>query len=177
MSIATVIGPTHPGTGVIGFQVFINALVSASHSISPSTTENHTSIITACLCVISGVNKWGAPVAQTMMSASWVNSVISGVCELQLITVAPWFIHIMLRGFQTILLLPIMQTFFQASSMLYSSKSFMTPAGVHGANQLASHIIILPWFWGWNQSTSFSGDIALIIAFVSIWLGRGSCTM
>jgi hypothetical protein len=54
-SIATVIGPTHPGTGVIEFQAAKSSSYFASQNILPSTTENQTSIITASGFTISGV--------------------------------------------------------------------------------------------------------------------------
>jgi hypothetical protein len=92
--------------------------------------------------VISGVTKCGIPVAQIIISAQSVNSSRLGVRELQTVTVAPAFIHRRARGFPTILLLPIITIFFHESEILYSENSFITPAGVHGANQLSFHIII-----------------------------------
>jgi len=67
-----------------------------------------------------------------------VNFEISGVFELQLITVAQAFINITATGFQTILLLQITTISFQAKSIFNSSNIHITQYGVQGAKPVLS---------------------------------------
>lgn len=176
-SIATVIGHTQPGTGVILCQCEMIESYSASPQTFPFITENHTSITLVCLPSMSCVSKWAFPVATMTTSAILVKSERSGVFELQLVTVAHWDIQSWMRGFPTILLFQIITTCFPGRGTSYSCMSFITPAGVHGVNQLGSASMTLPWFSGWNQSTSFKGLICFITSDSSMCSGRGSCTI
>ncbi len=82
ISIAIVIGPTPPGTGVIAPATFS----AVSNSTSPTsflsaTLFIPTSITTAPGFIISPVTKFGIPTATTKMSASFVFAFKSDVLE------------------------------------------------------------------------------------------------
>jgi hypothetical protein len=113
-----------------------------------SCVENQTSIITVWGEVMLAVKRCACPVAQMTISASLVYTEISGVFELQLITVAPALIQSIVRGFPTILLLPRITTFFPVSEIWKLVNNFITPAGVQGVNPLGSCIITFHWFSG-----------------------------
>jgi hypothetical protein len=84
----------------------------ASQNIFQSIIVNQTSITIVFLLIFSSFNKLGCPAAQITISAVFVYFEISGVFELQLITVAQAFINIAVIGFPTILLLQITTTSF-----------------------------------------------------------------
>jgi hypothetical protein len=114
----TVNAPTQPGTGVISFPFFIIFSKSQSPYILSSITLNHTSKIIAFGCIFSTVRNFGFHIAVIIISAFFVKTSIFFVFELQIVTVAEAFISKFAIGFPTILLLPIITTFFQTTSIL-----------------------------------------------------------
>gem|GEM_PF-4598759 len=142
-----------------------------------SITENHTSIITEFLFNISTFNKCGLQVAEIIISEFFVKYFRFLVLELQIVVVAQALINKFATGFQTILLLQIIVTFFQETSILYSFKSSIIPAGVQGIKAFSSHKTTFHKLTGENQSASFSGEIFSIIFSEFICFGKGSCTI
>ncbi len=129
MSIATVIGPTQPGTGVIE-HVDSSASKSASPRILPSTRVNPTSIMVALGRTISFFRSPGHQAAMMIISAFFVNSLRFLVSLWHTVTVHPAFMRRRESGFPTILLFPIITIFSPLIFILDSVNSLITPFGV-----------------------------------------------
>ena len=88
ISIAIVIGPTPPGTGVIAPATgSADAKSTSPTSVFGAIRFMPTSITTAPGFIISPVMKFGIPTAATRMSADFVFSFKSVVLEWQIVTV------------------------------------------------------------------------------------------
>jgi len=124
--LATVSLPTQPGTGVMRFQFSLISSNSASQYIFRSMIVNHTSITIVLSLIFSSFNNQGTQAAHMTISAVFVNLLISGVFELQLITVVQAFISITTSGLPTILLFQITTTSFHCNSIFQSSNISIT---------------------------------------------------
>ena len=78
----------------------------------------------------------------------------------------------MLIGLPTMFERPTTTHSLPFGSILYSSSSSITPAGVQGTKSKLP-TMILPTFTGWNASTSFFGSMASITACSEICFGTG----
>ncbi len=113
ISVATVIGPTHPGDGEIAETNPERSAKSASPQKLPSSNRlDPTSITIDPSFTISLVRNFGDQIATIMISAFFVISERFSVFELQVVTVAQAFISIRLIGFPTIFERPRTTTFF-----------------------------------------------------------------
>lgn len=129
MSIATVIGPTPPGTGVMR-ETGSSVSKSASQRIFPSMRVNPTSMIVVPGRTMLFFTSPGCPTATTMISAFFVNSETSFVSLPHTVTVPPAFMRRRERGFPTILLFQITMIFSPRIFVLVTSRSRMIPLGV-----------------------------------------------
>ena len=112
MSVATVIGQTQPGVGVIPFTNLCKSSKLVSPWATPSINVFPTSITIDSSLTISRVISQGTPAATMIMSAFLVFSLRFIVVLLQVVTVAPAFISMSAMGFPTILDRPMTVTFF-----------------------------------------------------------------
>lgn len=112
MSVATVIGQTQPGVGVIPFTNLCKSSKSESHWAMPSIKVFPTSITMDSSLTISRVISQGTPAATMTISAFLVFSLKFIVVLLQVVTVAPALISMSVMGFPTILDRPMTVTFF-----------------------------------------------------------------
>ncbi len=176
ISIAIVIGPTPPGTGVIALATSETSLYATSPQSFPfSSRFIPTSITIAPSLTISAVMNFALPTAATRMSARRQTSLRFFVLLWQIVTVPFSWRRSIACGLPTILLLPTTTHSLPHTSIFVRRISSITPAGVQGRKSKLP-IIILPTFTGWNASTSFSGRIERSTFSLSIPLGRGSCT-
>lgn len=118
MSVATVIGHTHPGTGETASATFSTDAISTSPHAFPSIKVQPTSIMTELGFIMSHVIYHGFHMAAMSISAVRVISARFGVALLQLITVAHAFMSISAIGFPTIFDRPMTTTFFPRTSIL-----------------------------------------------------------
>lgn len=118
MRVATVIGQTPPGVGVIARIVSLRSSKSVSPLATPSTKVFPTSITTDSEWSMSRVISPGEPAATITISAFLVFSERFFVELLQLVTVAPALIIISAIGFPTIFDRQTITTFFPATSIL-----------------------------------------------------------
>lgn len=154
--VATVIGPTQPGEGVIKSTKSTTFSKSTSQQKVPFSSKfEPTSIITELGEIISRVKNFGLPIATIIISEFLVISDKFGVLELQIVTVAQELIIIKAIGLPTILERPRIATFLPSREILYLSRSVIIPFGV----QDHSHFLFkktLPIWALENPSTSFS---------------------
>lgn len=133
ISIAIVIGPTPPGTGVIAPATF-SAL---SNSTSPTRVLGAirfmpTSITTAPGFIISPVIKLAIPTAATRISAFFVFDLRSFVFEWHIVTVPSLCKRSIDIGFPTMFERPTITHSLPVTSIPDSFISSITPAGVQG---------------------------------------------
>lgn len=126
---------------------------------------------------MSAVSKFGTPAATITMSAFFVCAARFRVFEWQTVTVAPAFERRMESGFPTISPYPTIVTSFPMTEIPCSERSRRMPFGVHGKRPSLLQRKHFPTFDSVNPSTSFRASIAATILRLSIWEGRGSCTM
>ena len=143
MSIATVKGPTPPGTFVTIFTWFFTSMQSTSPTILPLNLLIPTSItiyseLTNFLFIRSGF-----PQAAIRIFAFFVCSSRFFVNWWQTSTVAYSLISIKDRGRPTKLLLPTMQTFFDLRFTSNLLSIYMTPKAVQG-NIIFLFVTIIP---------------------------------
>ena len=148
ISIATVRGPTQPGTGVIFPQTSSMFLKSASQCTFQFITVKPTSITIVPIFTIFTFTSPGFPAADITISDIPVYFSKCSVCELQLITVAHAFISKAAIGFHTMLLLQITVTTFHSKCTFKLLSISMIPAGVQGTKLDLSQTSTLPWFSG-----------------------------
>lgn len=118
ITIATVIGPTPPGTGEIQFVIGPTVSKSTSPRAKPFTNVHPTSTTTVSGFTMSRVINPGFPIATTRISAVLVISPIFVVLLLQMVTVAQAFIAMRDIGFPTILERPRITTCFPSNPIL-----------------------------------------------------------
>ena len=133
ISIAMVIGPTPPGTGVM-YPAFGS---TESKSTSPQSFPSSmrlmpTSMTIAPSFTMSAVTNFGLPMATTRISALAASYFRFFVREWQMVTV-PFFCSSSIAiGFPTMLLLPMTTHCLPLMSTPVLAISSMIPAGVHG---------------------------------------------
>lgn len=110
MTIATVIGPTPPGTVLINSAIGETSSKMTSPQAFPLINVHQTSTTTTHTFTYSRVISPGFPAATIRISAFFVISLRFSVLELQIVTVAHELIAIRLIGFPTIFDRPIMTT-------------------------------------------------------------------
>src|ERR1019366_318075 len=138
-SMAIVIGPTPPGTGVIAEATSQTPAKSTSPQSlpalgSPSGMWFMPTSMTAPGLTIAAVRVLRRPTAATFTSASRVCPARSGVRLWQMVTVASACKSMSAIGFPTVLLRPMTTACLPRRSMPVLSMSFMQPHGVHGLN-------------------------------------------
>jgi methylenetetrahydrofolate dehydrogenase (NADP+)/methenyltetrahydrofolate cyclohydrolase len=130
-SIAIVMGPTPPGTGVIS-----PARSETAGSTSPTTPSSErfipTSITAAPTFTSSGPIRPAFPTATTRTSASRVRAARSAVREWHVVTVAFACRSSIDAGLPTMSLRPTTTAFAPSSGTSYSSRRAITPTGVAG---------------------------------------------
>mmetsp|Transcript_26341 Transcript_26341/g.42225 ORF Transcript_26341/g.42225 Transcript_26341/m.42225 type:complete len:280 (-) Transcript_26341:354-1193(-) len=183
-SMAMVMGPTPPGTGVI----LDATLTTSSKSTSPvrrypdffvaSGTELvPTSMTAAPFLTQLLLIMCAEPAAAMMMSAFLQIPSGSAVRLCTTVTVQSFFMSMSAAGMPTMLLRPTTTAFFPASATPLRSSSTTHPLGVHGMNSGSwPFMLSLPMFSGWKPSTSFSRLMAASTFSSFICLGSGSCT-
>ena len=173
INIATVIGPTPPGTGVI------EEHIGATRSKSTSPTKRNPGVQLINTNIDNGnaiannlrFNKIGLPIAAIRMSACLVKS--AKKLEWQKVTELLGNLPSISipAGFPTIKR-PRITTCFPSVSIRDLFKSSKMPAGVHDMKHLLP-LGSLPRLVALNPSTSLSGFTELKTS-PSIWCGRGA---
>ena len=174
-SIAIVIGPTPPGTGVMARALCRTASKSTSPTRPSSVRLVPTSMTTTPSRTMSSVTVPRLPTAATSTSASRQTEARSRVREWQWVTVALAASRSWATGFPTRPDRPSTTARVPSSSTSAWASSSMTPRGVQGTRP-GRPCASSPAFTGVSPSTSFSGRIAAVIAPASMWSGRGSCS-
>ena len=174
-SIAIVIGPTPPGTGVIAAATSAAASKSTSPPRPSSVRLTPTSITTAPGLTASAPSSRGTPTAATSTSARRQTSARSRVREWQTVTVALAASSRRATGTPTSFERPTTTASAPSSSTPSWRSSSITPAGVQGTRPG------VPWasrpaLTGVRPSTSLAGSIAATTRSGSICSGSGSCT-
>mmetsp|Transcript_31537 Transcript_31537/g.54376 ORF Transcript_31537/g.54376 Transcript_31537/m.54376 type:complete len:225 (+) Transcript_31537:131-805(+) len=190
-SMAIVIGPTPPGTGVM----YEHLGAHSSKFTSPFMTYSFispvlvlmlgslfltrlipTSITTAPGLIQSPRTYSAIPTAAMMISAFRHFSAVSFVREWQHVTVPFIDCSSAQTGIPTMLDRPSTTQFFPLTLMSYRWSNSMQPAGVHatarGGSPPESHI--LPTLRAWKPSASFSTLMDLSTSFESMPTGSGS---
>mmetsp|Transcript_105162 Transcript_105162/g.282587 ORF Transcript_105162/g.282587 Transcript_105162/m.282587 type:complete len:270 (+) Transcript_105162:230-1039(+) len=184
-SMAIVIGPTPPGTGVIHEAMPWAAAKSTSPTRrcpsffeASSTALMPTSMTTQPGFSHSPFTKLALPMAATTMSASRMKDTMSFVREWHTVTVASMDCRSCDTGMPTMLDLPMTTAFLPATSMPERWMSSMQPAGVQGTASGGSPPFRqrLPMFMAEKPSASFSTLMAFNIVASSMCFGSGSCT-
>mmetsp|Transcript_11886 Transcript_11886/g.31409 ORF Transcript_11886/g.31409 Transcript_11886/m.31409 type:complete len:222 (+) Transcript_11886:103-768(+) len=184
-SMAMVIGPTPPGTGVISDATSTASANATSPTsrwpsffVASSTALMPTSITTQPGFSQSPRRNSGFPMAATTMSASCTMAFMSSVREWQTVTVASMDWSSDATGMPTMLDLPMTTARLPAIFTPERWSSSMQPAGVHGTARGGSPPFRqrLPTFIAEKPSASFSTLMAFSTAASSMWDGRGSCT-
>ena len=186
--MATVIGPTPPGTGEIQPATSLTDPKSTSPTSLPSTRLIPTSITAAPGRTMSAVISPGLPTAATTMSACRVKWPRSPERLWQIVTVASQppvpsggqpsggrWARSRASGLPTMSLRPTITTCLPAVGIAASISIRCTPAAVQGMNR-GRPCERSPAFSGWKPSTSRSGGTASSTATVSTCGGSGSCT-
>ena len=179
--MATVIGPTPPGTGLTAEATAATSSKATSPTVlrvpsGASTREMPTSITTAPGLTMSAVISPGVPAAEMSTSAVRVSEPSCGVYLLVEITVAWSRMSSTTTGLPTMLLAPTQTHWVPGRSMPVDSIISMTASAVHGT-RLRRPYTMLPMFAGLTPSTSFTGSIIDWIRSVSTPDGSGRCTM
>ncbi len=157
MSIATVKGPTPPGTGVANWHFSLD-----DFRMSPQSFRFSSRFIPISIAIdpyLSYVIKFGFPTAAITISAYLVKTFKFWVWLWQRVIVAFLFSKTWKRGSPTKELLPAITTFLPSTSTLYSSNIFITPWGVQGNKSGVTCSIILDRLAKVRQSTSFIGSM------------------
>mmetsp|Transcript_38594 Transcript_38594/g.46686 ORF Transcript_38594/g.46686 Transcript_38594/m.46686 type:complete len:260 (+) Transcript_38594:83-862(+) len=183
-SIAIVMGPTPPGTGVICEATCFAPSKSQSPTslypaflVASSTALVPTSMITAPGLIHSFLTICAWPQHAIMMSAVLTTASGFGVREWTMVVVASALFRSMAAGIPTILLRPTTTAFFPEISTPERLRSSMQPLGVQGTKSGSRPFMQRrPIFRGWKPSTSFSMLISASTAASSICFGIGSCT-
>mmetsp|Transcript_32862 Transcript_32862/g.97833 ORF Transcript_32862/g.97833 Transcript_32862/m.97833 type:complete len:299 (-) Transcript_32862:433-1329(-) len=184
-SIAIVIGPTPPGTGVMAPATRETWSKSTSpHSLYPRLSSGAgfeltpTSITTAPGLIQSALTSSARPMAATTMSARRTCAGRSAVREWQTVTVASIDWSRWATGMPTMLDRPSTTTSLPATWISDRCSSSTQPAGVHGSARGGSppRRHIRPMFSAENPSTSLATAMDSRTAASSMCLGRGSCT-
>src|SRR5690606_21697997 len=176
--VATVIGPTPPGTGVIQ----LARRAAASYCTSPTSRPSSRRLMPTSITTAPGFTHSpgiipGLPTATTRMSASptWRRSTSGGVKRWQAVTVHPAIISSSTIGRPTWLLTPTMVALCPRTGRSVQASSVVMPGGVQGRgpNWRSAR---WPTFSGWKPSTSLRGSIRWIRRVASGIPGSGSCT-
>ena len=171
-SIARVIGPTPPGTGVIARARSAAASKSTSPTSPSSVRFVPTSITTAPSRTISPVTSRGEPTAAISTSASRQTAPRSRVREWQCVTVALAASSSCASGLPTRIERPITTARAPSSDAPASLSSSITPAGVQETIASARPCISSPAFTGVIPSTSLAGSISEMNSSWSRWSGQ-----
>ena len=180
-SMATVIGPTPPGTGVIREATSATLGKSTSPQSEPSARLwMPTSMTTAPGLIQSARTCSGRPMAAIRMSAcAGDRGRRLGSPVWQTVTVAsppcPFWSSSSAIGLPTICDRPSTTACAPRVSIPASISSSRIPSGVHGTNR-GIPIASRPTLTGWKPSTSLSGSTRSITARSSICGGKGSWT-
>eukprot|EP01139_Manchomonas_bermudensis_P024945 Amastigsp_a843951_62.p2 type:complete len:183 gc:universal Amastigsp_a843951_62:206-754(+) len=182
MSMATVIGPTPPGTGVIK-----DATPCASAKETSPTNRNPafldgssrvfmaTSMTTTPGRSQSPRTSSAWPTAAIRMSAFCTSSLRFAVLEWHTVTVAFSRRRHRAAGMPTMFDRPSTTACLPSIVTPERRSSSMHPLGVHAtASGFRPRIASEPMFCGWNPSTSFSREIASRTRASFMWLGSGS---
>jgi len=177
-SMATVIGPTPPGTGEIQAAFLEQDLKSTSPTASFLTRLYPTSMIIESFFIRPALRNFGLPAAIIITSEERVfclRFLSRGRVQVQ-----KHFLWLQIfwdiredRGVENILLLEIIRIFLLVKSSLVSLRRVMMPWPRPG--------MMYDFFWarsfrfsGWKPSTSFFGFMRFIISVSLRWDGRGS---
>mmetsp|Transcript_32839 Transcript_32839/g.60095 ORF Transcript_32839/g.60095 Transcript_32839/m.60095 type:complete len:226 (-) Transcript_32839:484-1161(-) len=195
-SMAIVIGPTPPGTGVI----LLATALAGSKATSPTSRypafldASSTELIPTSMTTHPGFSQSAGtnsarPMAAITMSASRTAAAWSAVRLCTIVTVASRRMSSMATGRPTMLERPSTTAFLPAISTPLRSSSSMHPWGVQATWKSRSSNIqlmrvpawVLPMsslaaLSGCRPSTSFSGAMAFSTVFSSMCSGMGSCT-
>src|SRR4029077_12868012 len=183
-SIAIVIRPTPPGTGVMADATSATGANATSPTIryplawvASSTRLMPTSITTAPGRTISAVTNSGLPIATIRMSAERQIPRRSRDFEWQIVTVAspplPGWIRRLAMGLPTMLDRPTITALAPLGSIPDRSSISCTPYGVAGRRPVRSPMDTLPTFTGWNPSTSLRGLTRLSTRSALMGFGSG----
>lgn len=160
INIATVNGPTPPGTGVPN-----NAYFLAFSQMSPLNLPFASLLIPMSIAIPPGLSlviRLGFPTADMTISASDVSLLRSYVWEWHKVIVAFLFRRRWNRGRPTSELRPTIITSFPETLMLCSSRILRTPEGVQGINWGFPSSITFALLTIVKQSTSLRGFILLV---------------
>ena len=178
ISVATVIGPTPPGTGVIQ----LARCAAASNPTSPTRRPSSSRLMPTSITTAPGLThspgiSAGRPTATTRMSAlrTLASSTSGGVNLWQHVTVQPAISSSSAIGRPTWLLTPTIVALAPRTGRSVHASSVVMPRGVHGRrpNWRSAR---WPTFSGWKPSTSLRGSMRWISAVASRRSGSGSCT-
>mmetsp|Transcript_38289 Transcript_38289/g.120884 ORF Transcript_38289/g.120884 Transcript_38289/m.120884 type:complete len:208 (+) Transcript_38289:104-727(+) len=183
-SMAMVMGPTPPGTGVMQLATLEHPSKSQSPTslyprflVASSTALIPTSMMAAPGFTQSPLTNSAMPTAATMMSASRMIFSGSGVRLCTTVTVASRRCRSMAAGMPTMLERPTTTARLPEISTPERSRSSMEPLGVQGMNLgLRPRMLSSPMLKGWKPSTSLSREMAWRMRSSLMCLGRGSCT-
>src|SRR4029453_2487862 len=174
-SIATVIGPTPPGTG----GVWLARSAAGPNSTSPRTLPSAPRLIPTSITTEPGFThsprtRPPRPAAAIRTSAFPTSPARSAVREWHMVTVACRSSSRKATGLPTRRLRPTTTARAPRGGAPTSSSGRITPSGVRGRRP-GCPAMRWPWLTGWSPSTSFAGGIASITACASRPAGRGGC--
>mmetsp|Transcript_106347 Transcript_106347/g.343050 ORF Transcript_106347/g.343050 Transcript_106347/m.343050 type:complete len:245 (+) Transcript_106347:459-1193(+) len=185
MSMAMVMGPTPPGTGVMAEATALASAKCTSPTrrwplffVASSTALMPTSMTTQPGFSQSPRTNSALPMAATTMSAPRTCASMSRVREWTTVTVASMDCSNAATGMPTMFERPRTTAFLPRMSTLLRWSSSMQPAGVQGMARGGSPPLRqrLPMFRAAKPSASFSTLMAFRIVGSSMCSGRGSCT-
>jgi hypothetical protein len=175
-SIAIVIGPTPPGTGVIQDARSAQDAKSTSPTSFPSGRRlMPTSITIAPGLIHAPGTKPALPTPATTMSAWPTMPGRSRVAEWQIVTVQRAINSSSAIGRPTMVDCPITTACLPTRSSPVSARSRMQPQGVQG-RKVGRLSTSRPMLIGWNPSTSFAGSMRSVTRSGSMCGGSGSWT-
>ena len=175
MSVAIVMGPTPPGTGVIADAISLTASKSTSPTSFPFQLVDADIDDDRAGFHHLRVIKWAFPTRRDKDICPFEFCGEIPVLLWQTVTVASAFVRSAAIGRPTSMLRPGNNCPVPVTGIVYSASRVMIPLGVQGANR-GFPLIKRPRLVGWNPSTSFSTLTAEITLSVSICFGRGSWT-
>src|SRR5690606_4112838 len=150
-SMAMVIGPTPPGTGVMAPARSFAASKSTSPTSLPSGRRLiPTSTTKAPSLIQSPWTSFGRPTAATTISACRTSAARSGVFEWQMVTVASASRSKRASGLPTMFERPITTAFFPRGSQPPSSRRRMMPSGVQARMPPRRPVSSLPALTRWK---------------------------
>ena len=174
--MATVMGPTPPGTGVMA-----DATACAEgNSTSPTSRPSGSRLMPTSTTTAPGRSQLpftssGRPTAATSTSASRQMAGRSRVREWQMVTVALRPKSSRAVGRPTMVLRPTTTARAPSSGTPAWSSRASTPAGVHGT-RYGRPDARRPTLTGWKPSTSLRGSMRSRNSSAARWPGSGSCS-